>query len=264
MRTLLGEFSAEEYAVWLPEWVEALADDHAIKTALYSEILNASASVQKLRDAEKLAARLSEIEDVSAARLTDIQMGSGSFAVRIEMPRELYYRTISEESGLEITSDGELISLLTSLAQIKREYDKVATALSDVREKGYGVVMPASDEMVLQEPEIVRAGGRYKVVLRASAPAIHMLRTDVETEVSPAVGGEKASEEILGFLLQNFEGEATKIWESNIFGKSMYDIAEEGLTAKLTRMPPSMQRKLQNAMQRIVNEGRGNLICIIL
>ena len=264
MRTLLGEFSAEEYAVWLPEWVEALADDHAVKTALYSEILNASSDVHKLRDAKALSEKLAAVENVSAARLADMNMGSGSFAVKIEMPRELYYRTISAESGLEITSDGELISLLCSLAQIKREYDKVAPALADVREKGYGVVLPSSDEMVLQEPEIVRAGGKYKVVLRAGAPAIHMLRTNVETEVSPAVGGENASEEILGFLLQNFEGEATKIWESNIFGKSMYDIAEEGLTAKLTRMQPSTEKKLQNALQRLVNEGRGNLICIIL
>ena len=264
MRTLLGEFSAEEYSVWLPEWVEALAENHAIKAALYSEILSASANVQRLRDAQGLVERLGTIEDVSAASLTDMQMGSGSFAVHIEMPRELYYQTISEESGLEIRSDGELISLLCSLAQVKREYDKIAPALFDVREKGYGVVLPSADEMVLQEPEIVRAGGKYKVVLRAGAPAIHMLKTNVETEVSPAVGGENASEEILGFLLQNFEGNATKIWESNIFGKSMYDIAEEGLTAKLTRMPPATERKLQHAMQRIVNEGRGNLICIIL
>lgn len=264
MRTLLGEFSAEEYAVWLPEWVEALAEDHAIKTALYSGILNASTSVKKIRDAQSLISELTSIENVSDAKLDAVSMGSGSFSVRVGMPRELYYQTISEESGLKITSDGELITLLCALAQVKREYDKVAGALADVREKGYGVVMPTADEMVLQEPEIVRAGGRYKVVLRAGAPAIHMLRTNVETEVSPAVGGENASEEILGFLLQNFEGDATKIWESNIFGKSMYDIAEEGLMAKLKRMPDTTGLKLRNAMQRIVNEGKGNLICIIL
>ena len=264
MRTLLGEFSAEGYEVWLPEWVEALADTNAIKTALYSEILDASAGVKKIRDAQELVARIAGIENVSETKLEAVNMGNGSFSVRVGMPRELYYQTISEESGLEIKSDGELISLLCALAQVKREYDKVAGALADVRERGYGVVLPSSDEMVLQEPEIVRAGGRYKVVLRASAPAIHMLRTNVETEVSPAVGGETASEEILGFLLQNFEGDATKIWESNIFGKSMYDIAEEGLTAKLTRMPEATGLKLRNAMQRIVNEGKGNLICIII
>ena len=124
--------------------------------------------------------------------------------------------------------------------------------------------MPSAEEMALQEPEIVRQGGKYKVVLRASAPAIHMMRTNVETEVSPTVGGEHASEEILGFLLQNFEGDASKIWESNIFGKSMYDIAEEGLTAKLRRMPEETGLKLRNALQRIINEGSGGLICIIL
>ncbi len=264
LQKLLSEFGTEEFYVYLPEWVEALPDGHAIKRELYSEILNASGEVKKLRDAQLLTQRLKAIENVSDARVGDMMMGKGTFTLRIELPRDLYYRTLSEESGLSITNDGDLISLLCDLSKTKTEYDKVSAALRDVREKGYGVVMPSADEMVLQEPEIVRQGGRYKVVLRAGAPAIHMMMTKVETEVSPAVGGEHASEEILGFLLQNFEGDATKIWESNIFGKSMYDIAGEGLMAKLTRMPEETGLKLRNALQRIVNEGRGGLICIIL
>lgn len=264
LNILLGEFTAEEYFVYLPEWVEALANEHLIKQELYREILNASTEVRKLKDAQALAGRLNTIENVSDARISEMMMGKGSFSVKIDLPRELYYRTISEESGLEIKNDGDLISLLCELAKIKFEYDRVSSALKDVREKGYGIVMPSADEMVLQEPEIVRQGGRYKVVLRAGAPAIHMLKTNVETEVSPAVGGEHASEEILGFLLQNFEGDAKKIWESNIFGKSMYDIAGEGLNAKLKRMPESTGLKLRNALQRIINEGHGGLICIIL
>ena len=264
LNTLLGEFSTEEYAVFLPEWVEALSDEHAIKQDLFREILEASASVKKLRDAQGLARKLGALENVSEARISEMLMGKGAFNLKIELPRELYYQTISQESGLEISNDGDLITLLCELARIKYEYDKVALALQDVNEKGYGVVMPSIDEMVLQEPEIVRQGGRYKVVLRAGAPAIHMMKTHVETEVSPAVGGENASEEILSFLLQNFEGNASKIWESNIFGKSMYDIAGEGLNAKLKRMPDATGLKLRNALQRIINEGRGGLICIIL
>ena len=137
-------------------------------------------------------------------------------------------------------------------------------ALRDVREKGYGVVMPLPGELRLEEPQIVRSGGRYSVRLKASAPSIHMMMTNIETEVTPALGGEKASEEIMGFLLQGFDGDVSRIWESNIFGKSLYDIAEEGLESKIKRMPPSVQAKLRNTMQRIVNEGSGGLICIIL
>lgn len=264
LNNLLGEFTTEEYSVYLPEWVEALSNEHTIKQELYSEILNASEEVKKLKDAQLLAQKIYSIENVSDARVMEMMMGKGSFSIKIDLPRDLYYRTISEESGLEIRNDGDLISLLCELAKVKCEYDKISSALDDVKEKGYGVVMPSADEMVLQEPEIVRQGGKYKVVLRAGAPAIHMLKTNVETEVSPAVGGENASEEILGFLLQNFEGDATKIWESNIFGKSMYDIAGEGLNAKLKRMPDATGLKLRNALQRIINEGHGGLICIIL
>ncbi len=264
LNKLLNEFTTEEYSVFLPEWVEALPDGHDIKQELFREIASASAEVRKLKDAHLLVQRLNLIENVSDARVGEMLMGKGCFSLRIDLPRELYYRTLSEESGLSIQNDGDLISLLCDLSKMKFKFDKISAALNDVNEKGYGVVMPSPDEMVLQEPEIIRQGGRYKVVLRAGAPAIHMLKTNVETEVSPAVGGENASEEILGFLLQNFEGDATKIWESNIFGKSMYDIAGEGLNAKLKRMPEETGLKLRNALQRIINEGSGGLICIIL
>ena len=264
LNKLLNEFTTEEYFVYLPEWVEALPDGHDIKQELFREIASASSEVQKLKDAHLLAQRLNSIENVSAASVSEMMMGKGCFSIKIDLPRELYYRTLSEESGLSIQNDGDLISLLCELSKTKFKFDKISAALNDVNEKGYGVVMPSPDEMVLQEPEIVRQGGKYKVVLRAGAPAIHMLKTNVETEVSPAVGGENASEEILGFLLQNFEGDASKIWESNIFGKSMYDIAGEGLNAKLKRMPEETGLKLRNALQRIINEGSGGLICIIL
>ena len=261
---LLCEFTIEEFCVYLPEWVEALPFGHCIKQELFREIACASAEVRKLKDAQLVAQRLGSIENVSDARVGEMMLGKGSFSIKIDLPRELYYRTLSEESGLEIQNDGDLIALLCDLSKTKFKFDKISAALNDVNEKGYGVVMPSLDEMVLQEPEIVKQGGKYKVVLRAGAPAIHMMKTNVETEVSPAVGGETASEEILGFLLQNFEGDATKIWESNIFGKSMYDIAGEGLNAKLKRMPEETGLKLRNALQRIINEGSGGLICIIL
>lgn len=263
MRRLLGEFAVEEYGVFLPEWAESLPPEHELLRSIFAEIIASSAEVSRIRDIERLACRMGEMDCVSGARCGDIEMSTGSFSVHLDLPREIYYRTLSGQCGMEINSDRDLISILSVFSSMRAEYDKVAAALRDVRDRGYGVVMPTAAQMQLQEPEIVRRGGKYSVVLRASAPAIHMMMTSVETEVTPAVGGESASEEILGFLLQNYEGDPAKIWESNIFGKSLYEIAGESLEAKLTKMPQSAGHKMRSALQRIVNEGRGGLICII-
>lgn len=261
---LLNEFPIEDFSVNLPEWLEALPMDNEIKSELFSEIENAAADIRKLKDAELVRDRLESLELCSEVRISDIYLGRGSFAITAELPRELYYRTLSEECGIEISDDASLIDSLIELSRAKSEYDKVSDALRDVRENGYGVVVPSFDEMVLKEPEIIKHGGKYCVVLRASAPAIHMFRTNVVNEVKPAVGGESASEEIIGLLLQNFEGDASKLWESNIFGKSLYNIAEEGLYAKLMRTPESTVNKLRNVLQKVVNDGRSGLICFIL
>ena len=191
-------------------------------------------------------------------------MGTGCASIAVELPRSMYYDTISAATGLEIHDDGELMAQLTELAAARSEYARVAEAMHDVREKGYGIVMPARDEMQLEEPEIVNQNGRYGVRLKASAPSIHMIKANIVTEVSPALGGEKASEEIINFLLQGFEGDTKKIWDSNIFGKSLYDIVGEGLATKIKRMPDDARLKLQETLQRIINEGSGGLICIIL
>ena len=156
------------------------------------------------------------------------------------------------------------MQLLIRLSAVKEKYDRIAQALDDVYESGYGIVLPSSEELSLQEPEIVKQGGRYSIKLKASAPSIHMIRANVETEVSPAVGGERTSGDIINFLLQEFEGDASKIWESNMFGKSLYDIASEGLQAKIKRMPDEARQKLQETLQRIINEGSSGLICILL
>lgn len=261
---LMNEFPAEEIDLFMPQWVESLPLENPIKREFILRLAESCGSVARLRDAGSLALELEELESVSTVRVRGVDMSRGCLSLEAEFPRSLYYRTISDECGMEIANDGELIGILRELAGIKYEYDKVRDALTDARERGIGVVMPSPEEMVLKEPEIVRQGGKYSVVLRAQAPAIYMLRTTVENEVKPAVGGEQASEEILGFLLQNFEGDASKIWESNIFGKSMYDIAGEGLTAKLKRLPDATAHKLRGALQKLVNEGRGGLICIVL
>ena len=263
LKLALYEFPIAELGIYLPSWLDALGADSPLRGDMLSGIAEAVQGMSRVRDAFSIMDALGGREDVSDAGVTAVDMGTGCVTARIDLPRSLYYETISEQCGFEIRDDGDLMSLLTHVRDIKADYDHISGALRDVREKGYGVVMPLPGELHLEEPQIVRQGGRYSVRLKASAPSIHMMMTNIETEVTPALGGEKASEEIMGFLLQGFDGDVSKIWESNIFGKSLYDIAEEGLEAKIKRMPPSVQAKLRNTMQRIVNEGSGSLICIV-
>ena len=182
----------------------------------------------------------------------------------VELPRALFYETLSEQSGMTVTGDGELMRLIMELSEVKRQYDRLAPALKEVTETGYGVVMPDMDDLTLAEPEIVKQAGRYSVRLKASAGTIHLIRADIETEVSPAFGGEKSSEEVLSYLLREFEGDVSKIWSSNLFGKSLNAIAADGLNAKLRRMPYDTRQKMRQTLQRIINEGANGLICILL
>lgn len=264
LKSILYEFPISELGVFFPSWVDALEISHPLKRAVYSAVLESAECVLKIKDVSEAAEKLAKYENVSFSNVRTIDLGSGWASINVELPRELFYTTLSEQSGFDIRDDGALLSLLSGLSEIKKDYDKIAPALKEVREKGYGIVLPAKDELKLQEPEIVKQGGRYGVKLKASAPSIHMLMANVETEVSPGVGGEKTSGDIINYLLQEFEGDTSKIWESNIFGKSLYDIAGEGLNAKIKRMPEEAQGKLQETLQRIINEGSSGLICIIL
>jgi len=263
MRTVLNEFPLAELDIFFPSWVDALPLEHPIRAEMLEAVRSATRSVRRIRDVYGAADALAECENVEEARLRELRLGAGQVLLTLSLPRELYYQTISEQSGFEIADDGDLMALLTEMRGIKQEYDRISAALADVREKGYGVVLPSEEELRLEEPQIVRQAGRYSVRLKASAPSIHMIRANIETEVSPALSGEKASEEIINFLLQGFEGDVSRIWESNIFGKSLYEIASEGLTGKIRRLSDDAQSKLQEAIQRIINEGSGGLICIV-
>ena len=196
--------------------------------------------------------------------MTDCDLASGEVSLCVSLPKRLYYEIISRESGFPVRNDRDLMQLLQSVSALKSEYERVHDALEAARSTGYGIIMPTMEEMKLEEPQIVRQGGRYGVRLRASAPSIHMIQADIETEVSPAIGGEKASEEVINFLLQGYDGDVSRIWESNIFGKPLNDIAGEGLSNKIRAMPPDAQAKLRTTVQRIINEGSGGLICILL
>lgn len=264
LKQVLYEFPLKELDLFLPPWVDALPADHPIKAGLYDAIRQNTAQLRHIREVEGVIAALGESEHISEARISAIDLGTGVAAARLALPRELFYKTLSEQSGFEVGDDGDLMSLLTKLAAVKAEYDKVAGALHDVRETGYGIVVPGIDELKLEEPEIMKQGGRYGVRLKASAPSIHMIRADIETAVSPIVGNEKQSEDMVNYLLQEFEGDTSKIWQSNIFGRSFHELVNEDLQAKLKRMPEDARRKLQETLTRIINEGSGGLICIIL
>ena len=264
IRAALQEFPLTEVGIYLPDWLDALGPEHPLKSELYRALKEAFSRAGRLRDAESAAARIAEIDAVSRAGIEEVRAGSGEVTLRLELPRALFYQTLSEVSGVAVSGDGDLMLLLTDMAKVRREYERVRSALREVREKGYGVVFPDAGELTLAEPEIVRQGGKYSVRLKASAPSIHMILANIETEVSPAIGSEKQSEDVINYLLQEFEGDTGKIWESNVFGKSLYDIASEGLQAKLKRLPEDSRGKLQEALQRIVNEGANGMICILL
>jgi stage IV sporulation protein A len=264
IKSVLFEFPVVEMGIHLPTWVEALPHSHPIKSTLYAAMLEAAGSLHRVRDVEGVMEALKSCPDILSVRQDAIHLGSGVAEATVELPRELFYRTLGEQSGFAITDDGDLMELLSGLAGVKSSYDKVADALRDVRETGYGIVMPGSDELTLEQPEIVKQGGRYGIRLRASAPSIHMLRADIETEVSPIVGTERQSEELVRYLLSEFDDQPDAIWQSNIFGKSLHDLVSEGLSNKLKKMPEDARGKLQETLQRIINEGSGGLICIIL
>ena len=264
IKSVLYEFPIQEFGVFLPSWIDALPIEHPIKSGLLNSIRSVAPQLCRICDAETVAQKLAGDGNVSTYSMKKMDLGRGIVSVSLDAPRELFYGTLSDQSGFDVRDDGDLISLLTELSDVKREYDRIDTALRDVRTTGYGIVMPSREELRLEEPEIVRHVGRYGVKLKASAPSIHMMMANIETEVSPAVGGERASEDIINFILQEFEGDVSKIWESNMFGKSLYDIAGEGLNAKIKKMPGETQAKLRTTLQRIINEGSGGIICIIL
>ena len=207
---------------------------------------------------------LEDCEEIKKATIEEINLGTGVVSIKANLNDSLFYNVLSEITGVEIKNEGELFGCISSFSKIKKDYDKMAYAIHEVNEKGYGIVTPQIDELTLEEPEIVKQGQKFGVKLKAKAPSIHMIKINTETEVSPIVGSEKQSEDLVRYLLSEFEENPKKIWESNIFGKSLHEVVNEGLQNKLAKMPEEAQMKLQDTLQRIVNEGTGGLICILL
>lgn len=264
LKKVLYEFPMKEIHLQLPKWMETLDDTHYLKANLLDTIKNSLVYVERLRDLDDFYNSLNENEYVRKVLKDEIALDKGISTIVVQVDDTLFYQIITETTGMDIRGEYQLISLIKKLAKTKQEYDKIAYALNEVKQTGYGVVTPVVEELKLEEPEIVKQGNRFGVKLRASAPSIHLIRADIETEVSPIVGTEKQSEELVHYLMSEFEVDPKKIWESDIFGKSLHELVNEGLQNKLYRMPKDAQAKLQETLQRIINEGNGGLICIIL
>lgn len=261
---ILYEFPIERVNINLPRWIESLDYENPLKVELYKEIKESFKGIKLLREINDGISGIQKTEIIQKTTVESINLGNGSITVDITMKEELFYKVLTEISGVEVQNEGDLFVTITEMAKVKKEYDKIACALDEVKRKGYGIVTPSMDELILDEPEMVKQGSRYGVKLKAKAPSIHMIRAEIETEVSPIVGSEKQSEELVNSLLSDFANDPIKIWESNIFGKSLHELVNEGLQNKLYKMPEDAQSKLQETLERIINEGSGGLICIIL
>ena len=261
---ILYEFPVERININFPGWVEGLSDEHSLKREMYDGIKEAFRDMHTVRHISHGIEKVESMEIITKTTLNEVNLGNGAATVEVTLQEGLFYKVLTEITGVEVANEADLFSTITSLSRTKKQYDKISVALQEVNQKGYGIVTPTIEELQLEEPEMVKQGSRYGVRLRAKAPSIHMIKADIETEVTPIVGSEKQSEELVGYLLEEFENDPIKIWESNIFGRSLHELVNEGLQNKLYRMPEDAQGKLQETLERIVNEGSGGLICIIL
>lgn len=261
LKALLYSFPMHEIHVHLPRWLDALESDHPVKASLNQALLQRASQIGTLGQAEEVLATMGDVENVQDYYMKGIDLGTGTVSCTITLPEAMFYDILSSKAGMPIQTDGELLNLLIDLSRIKQEYDKISTALSSVRATGYGVVMPSAEDMKLETPELLRKGGSFGVKLKAGAPSIHMIRVDVDTEISPMVGDEKQSQDLIRHLS---DAEPEKLWESNIFGKSVYDLLQEGLNTKIVRLPEDVRGKFRGTLSRIVNEGATGLVCLIL
>ena len=261
LRRVLYAFPMQELRVFMPRWVDALEDDHPVKTSLYETLLKGAEQIGSLAAAEEGLAALRQLDYITDFNIRQIDPASGVISCGLMFPESLFYQILTDRAGMEIRGDAQLLQLLTELSRIKREYNQIADALNAVKMTGYGVVMPAAEDMKLEKPEIVRKGGAFGVKLKAGAPSIHMIRVDIDTEISPMVGDEAQSRDLMSHLDTE---DPEKLWQSNIFGKSVYDMIQEGLNAKLIRMPEDVRGKFRGTLTKIVNDGANGLICLIL
>ncbi len=264
LRQVLFEFPIKQVGVNLPGWMLSLNSGHPVRTGIDAAVASAASKLKRVRDVPAFAKELSDCPYLSAVKVGEMDLATGSATVSAQTDPSLFFETLSEVTGTKISGEQALMDEMISLNKTKRAYERLKNALDEVEATGYGIVMPSIEELTLEEPEIMKQGGKYGVRLRASAPSVHMMRANITTEVAPIVGSESQSEELVSYLLKEFEEDPIKIWQSNIFGKSLSELVNEGLHNKLCRMPGEARMKLQETLEKVINEGCSGLICIIL
>ncbi|ARP50286.1 MULTISPECIES: stage IV sporulation protein A [Caproicibacterium] len=261
---VLFEFPIQEIRVDMPHWVSTLEKDHWLRSAVYTSIRDNAAVVSCIREMTNMTQKVSECEYVDKAEVSNVDLGTGKVRIAVTLAQSLFYKVLGEKTGLSLETEEDLLDSMMRFADMQKEYDKIKDAYHDVQETGYGIVMPSTDELTLEEPRIVRQGGKYGIRLKATAPSIHMMKTQITTEITPIVGSQAQSEELVSYILKEFEENPSKIWESNIFGKSLHELVNEGMHNKLYRMPQDAREKVRETIERIINDGCNGLICIIL
>ncbi len=264
LREILYSFPLKEINIRTAGWINSLEKGHWLKSEILSCIRESAKDITLVREAETAAEAMSQCPHVNKAFISNIDLGKGSVTITADLDSSLFYKILGEATGIEIESEADLMPLLLELNEIKRKYKRIEPALEEVEATGYGIVMPEMEELTLEEPKIIKQGGKYGVKLKASAPSIHLMKADINTTVSPIVGTERQSEELVMYLLEGFDDNPTKIWESNIFGKSLHELVNEGLHSKLCKMPVDARMKLQETLERVINDGCSGLICFIL
>ena len=264
LEMILMEFPIRQISVDVPLWLCALGDEHPIYVSVKDSVLASASEIRKIADVKGAFDGITENEYIESGVITEIDLGTGDARLNVRLPQELYYKTLGEMTGFEITGEETLVGLLRELSEMKKKYDKIASALEDVNESGYGIVTPDLSELTLDEPEIVKQNGGYGVKLKAGGPSIHMIKARIETEINPIVGTEAQSEELVKRMTEEYSEDPSKIWESNVFGKTLHELVSDGLTSKLEHMPPEARERLGETLEKVINEGSGGLICIIL
>ena len=264
LETVLYDFPLNEIRINISKWVEGLEKNHWIKESIISTLKQCIANLQKIRDIDDIVNGFENLEFLDGVTVENVELGEGVVNIQLSTKQELFYNVLEEKSGFKIEEDSQLLNLVTTLSKVKQEYDKIEVALNDAKNFGYGVVAPSLSELSLEEPEIIKQGKQYGVKLKANAPSLHIIKADISTEVSPIVGNQNQGEEMVKYLLNEFEQNPSEIWESNMFGKSLNDLVKEQLQSKLYTMPDEIRFKIQKTLQKITNEGSNNIITIIL
>ena len=264
MELLLRQFSICEIRYNLPKYFGSLEKNHWLKDSIMSSIKRSILGKSRIEDATDIVSSLNENEYILGLPTIVCDLGSGLVDINIQLKPELYYKILSEVCQLDINDDKDLFTTIRSLSEVKKEFDKFAQAIEDVNNDGYGIVLPNVEDMTLEEPEIIKQAGAYGVKLKASAPSIHMIRASINTEINPIVGTAERSQEMIKYILEEFEDDPKKIWQSNMFGKTLYELVNDGLHAKLEHISSDSRLKLSDTLSRVINEGSNGLICIIL